>query len=95
MTYRPQPIDSSHVQLPAAISELIEKLAENSHDVWANGRLHDGWSLGPKRDDTLKQHPSLVPYGELSESEKEYDRRVVIATLQAIMALGYRISKAV
>jgi hypothetical protein len=79
------------VRLPAPLEALIERLAENNHDVWARQRLADGWTHGPARDDAGKRHPGLVPYGELPESEKEYDRRTVIETLKAIVALGYRI----
>jgi hypothetical protein len=71
--------------------ELLERLAQNNHDHWALKRLHEGWRHGPVRNDSVKQHPDLVPYDELSESEKEYDRKSVIETLKAIIALGYEI----
>jgi ryanodine receptor 2 len=91
--YEPKPIDTSRVRLPDGITELIERLAENNHDIWAQQRLAEGWSYGPRRDDAKKQHPDLVSYGELPESEKEYDRATAVATLKAIVALGYRIEK--
>jgi hypothetical protein len=91
MSYRPAPIATSHITLPADLVGLTEKLAENAHDLWARQRLADGWTLGPRRDDALKQHPCLVPYAELPESEKRYDREAAIGTLKAILALGYRI----
>ncbi len=69
----------------------MERLAEHNHDVWARQRLSDGWTLGPKRDDSKKEHPCLVPYAELSEGEKQYDRNAAIETLKAIVVLGYRI----
>jgi hypothetical protein len=89
--YTPKPIDTSQVTLPDSIRELTEKLAESTHDNWALSRIREGWTYGPARNDELKQHPSLVPYGELSESEKEYDRVTAMETLKAIYALGYRI----
>jgi hypothetical protein len=70
---------------------LTERLAEHSHDVWATQRIADGWTYGPKRDDATKQHPDLIPYAELPEPEKEYDRKAAMETLKAIIALGYRI----
>ncbi|MGD0262410.1 MAG: RyR domain-containing protein [Verrucomicrobiota bacterium] len=93
MSYRPAPIATSQITLPAGLVELTEKLAENAHDLWARQRLADGWTLGPRRDDALKQHPCLVPYAELPESEKRYDREAATGTLKAILALGYRIEK--
>ena len=92
--YRPAPRDTSGVRLPPDIVELTELLARNTHENWARQRLADGWRYGPKRDDAKKEHPSLVPYESLSESEKEYDRRTAMETLKTIVALGYRIAKA-
>ena len=93
MQYDPRPIDTSHVELTREVLDLIERLAENTHDVWARQRMADGWSHGPRRDDTLKHNPCLVPYAQLSESEKEYDRKTAIETLKMIVALGYEIVK--
>ncbi|HWQ35172.1 MAG TPA: RyR domain-containing protein [Blastocatellia bacterium] len=89
--YQPKPIDSSQITLPEEIRELTEKLAASAHDHWALGRMREGWTYGPQRNDELKQHPGLVPYDELTESEKEYDRTTAMETLRAIYALGYRI----
>jgi hypothetical protein len=91
--YQPSPIDTSGVTLTDEIVELTERLAENTHDLWARQRMAEGWRYGPKRDDTAKEHPDLVPYGDLPDSEKEYDRKTTMETLKAIVALGYRISK--
>lgn len=91
MTYQPRPIDTSRVTLTEELDKLIERLAENAHDVWAAKRLAEGWTLGPKKDGDLKQTPLLVPYAELPDSEKLYDRELALATLKAIVALGYRI----
>jgi hypothetical protein len=91
--YKPQPIDTSDVQLDEEILELTERLAENAHDIWARRRLAEGWRYGPQRDEVRKEHPSLVPYEDLPESEKEYDRSAALETLKAMLALGYRIEK--
>jgi hypothetical protein len=93
MDYRPSPIDTSKITLPPEIRALTERLAENAHDIWAQQRIAAGWRLGAKRDDARKEHPCLVPYAELPESEKEYDRKAAMETLKAILALGYRIAK--
>jgi hypothetical protein len=89
--YNPKPIDTSKVSLSNHISDIVEQLAQNSHDVWARGRMAEGWHYGPRRDDVRKEHPSLVPYEQLPESEKEYDRNLAMETLKAVTALGYRI----
>jgi ryanodine receptor 2 len=92
--YQPKPIHTSDVQLPESITELIEQLAETNHDIWAAQRMCDGWTYGPQRDDPAKKHPDLVPYNQLPESEKEYDRQMATGTIKAILALGYGIEKA-
>lgn len=93
MTYQPAPIPTDHVRLGDDILALTELLARNSHDVWARQRIADGWRHGPRRDDALKEHPGLVPYEQLAESEQEYDRQAALETLRTILALGYRIVK--
>ena len=73
--------------------ELTEEIAENVHDIWAVGRMKEGWTYGEERNDAQKTTPCLVPYGELSESEKAYDRNTALETLKSIVALGYKIEK--
>jgi hypothetical protein len=91
--YRPAPPDTSRVKVPPEITGLTELLAQNAHENWAGQRMEDGWRCGPRRDDTKKEQPSLVPYEELSEEEKRYDRRTAIETIETILALGYRMVK--
>lgn len=93
MAYRPEPIDTDGVILDEGLSALTEILARNAHEVWARERLGDGWRVGPHRDDVRKEHPCLVPYDELPDSERRYDRRAVTTTIQALRALGYRIER--
>ncbi len=92
-SYMPNPIDTSFVILRPEIEKLTELLAENIHEHWSRQRLADGWCYGPARDDINKQHPCLIPYNNLPEVEKTYDRQTAMETLKAIMALGYRIEK--
>lgn len=91
--YIPNPIDTSSVHLPSDLLELTEKIAENVHDVWSQGRMKEGWTYGAVRNDAKKETPCLLPYGELAESEKEYDRNTALETLKLIIKLGYEIKK--
>ncbi|NLO38940.1 MAG: Ryanodine receptor Ryr [Ruminiclostridium sp.] len=91
--YKPSPIDTSHIMLPEEIVGLMEKLAENTHEVWSSQRIKDGWTYGEIRDDAQKTHPCLVPYDDLPENEKEYDRVISANTLKMIYALGYEIRR--
>jgi ryanodine receptor 2 len=89
--YVPAPIDTAGVALEPELLALTERLARHAHDVWARLRLEQGWRWGPTRDDARREHPALVPYEDLPETEKQADRETVLGTLQAIVALGYRI----
>jgi len=91
VTYHPKPIDTSAVELSQEMLALREELAKNAHDVWAERRMADGWRYGDRRDDVRKEHPLLVPYEQLPESEKAYDRDVALQTIKAILARGYKI----
>lgn len=92
--YQPRPIDTTTIELPPDLLALVERLAEHNHDVWAESRIRDGWTHGEARDDVRKTHPDLVPYCELSESEKDYDRATSIGVLKAVMSLGYIVEAA-
>jgi len=94
MNYIPKPIDTSGIILEPALDALAEALAENVHDIWATGRMAEGWTYGQYRDDKRKFHPCLVPYVCLPESERKYDRDSALETLKVIHKMGYRISKA-
>lgn len=89
--YEPKPIDTSAVVLPQELLDLTERIAENVHDVWALGRIAQGWRYGEKKDAEQKTTPLLVPYEELPKSEKDYDRNTALETLKMILSLGYRI----
>ena len=91
--YLPQPVDTSGIQLPEKLSELVEQMAKNVHEVWAQSRMEQGWTWGEERSDALKQHPCLVPYEELPEVEKAYDRDTALGTLKLICKLGFKIVK--
>ena len=92
-TYIPKPENTDAIQLSAELNDLVEAMAKNVHEVWAESRISQGWTYGPERNDTLKHHPCLVHYEELPEIEKAYDRDTAIATLKLITKLGFKISK--
>lgn len=92
-TYTPAPLDTRDIDLPKELDELIERMARNVHDVWAQGRIAEGWTWGKQRDDKLKTHPCLVPYEELPDAEREYDRQTAVQTLKLILKLGFKIHK--
>ncbi len=92
-TYSPKPIDTSNIELPVSLEQLLEKLAANTHEVWALRRINEGWTYGPIRDDANKKHPCLVPYQELAEPEKEYDRDTATEALKVLLSMGYTIER--
>jgi class 3 adenylate cyclase len=95
MQFTPQPIDVLDIKIDETLEELIEKLAKNTHNIWAAQRLADGWVFGKDRDDTKKTHPCLVKYESLPENEKEYDRKVSEGLIKTILKMGYIIQEPV
>ncbi len=91
--YIPQPIDTTDVKLPEDLESLVEQMSKNVHEVWAKTRITQGWTFGEKRNDDLKTHPCLIPYEELPEEEKVYDRNTSIETLKFILKVGFGIAK--
>ena len=92
-TYNPKPIDLSDVELTEDLNELREAIAENAHDVWAVERQAQGWTYGDQRDDNKKETPCMVPYSQLPDSEKKFDRDMAMNTLKLVRKLGYDLIK--
>lgn len=91
--YEPSPIALDDVKLPDDLAELREAIAENAHEIWAKNRKDQGWTYGPERNDKKKETPDMIPYCNLPESEKLYDREMAMQTLKLVKKLGYEIVK--
>lgn len=91
--YIPTPLDTSGIELSEELLMLTKRLAKNVHEVWAKKRMDHGWTYGPARDDANKKHPSLIPYEELQEEEKDYDRRTALESLKFIVGEGFKITR--
>lgn len=93
--YEPKPIDTTNIELPEEILEIVETLfAPHNHDTWAVGKIKDGYVYGETTSDEAKTHKDLLPYPELPEPTKDYDRNTSIENLKLVYAAGYKIVKA-
>ena len=90
--YIPHPVNTVDIFLPTEIDGYIETIARNVHEVWAAERIAEGWTVGKERDDTKKTHPCLIPYEELPEFEKDYDRNTCRETIKMLLKLGFTLS---
>lgn len=93
MGYIPKPLDTSDVVLSDDIMELAEALSRNTHEIWSMGRINEGWVYGDKLDMSAKTHHCLIPYEELPESEKDFDRRTSQEAIKFLIKSGYKIVK--
>ena len=91
--YEPYPINLDDVELSDELTELQEAIAENAHEIWAKARKEEGWSFGPERNDTKRETPDMLPYCNLPESEKLYDREMAMQTLKLVRKLGFEIHR--
>ena len=91
--YEPSPIGLDDVELSEDLAELQEAIAENAHEIWAKNRRDQGWSYGPERNDQKKETPDMIPYCNLPECEKLYDREMAMQTLKLVKKLGFEIVK--
>lgn len=89
-TYTPNPVDTSDIELPEELQALVEIMAKNVHEVWARERQKEGWTYGPVKDSNKKTNPTLVPYEELPDSEKAYDRNTATETLKLLQKKGVK-----
>ncbi|MBA4147820.1 MAG: DUF4071 domain-containing protein [Verrucomicrobia bacterium] len=84
--YVPSPLDTSEIKLTDDILNLTDLLAKNAHDHWAQQRISQGWKYGPTRDDLKKEHPGLIPYKDLPEQEKEFNRSAALETIKMLLS---------
>ncbi len=75
--------------LSVDLSPLVERLAENNHEVWVMRRRDEGWRYGPRLDEARRQHPNMIPYAYLPQSERNFDRRTARRTLNYIQSAGF------
>ena len=93
MKYQPRPLDTSDIVLPDAVGEVADLLSKNVHEVWAAQKVSDGFSYGERDDKTLKTHHNLVPYEDLSQEDRQYDRNTALETVRVLLKLGFVIQK--
>ncbi|XP_019717005.1 ryanodine receptor 1b isoform X5 [Hippocampus comes] len=89
--YKPAPLDLSHVKLTPNQNQLVEKLAENGHNVWARDRVRQGWTYSIVQDILNKRNPRLVPYNLLDERTKKTNRDSVNNAVRTLIGYGYNI----
>ena len=83
--------DAGQVLSRPDLEKMIDPLAAQVHDAWMRQRQAEGWSWGAVHNAALKQHPCLVAYEQLPESEKEVDRRTARTAIQGLMGLGFEV----
>lgn len=73
---------------------ISEVVAVAVHETWMQGRLKQGWKYGSERNDALKTNPCIIPYADLPESEKAYDRETARTVVRVLREQGYLIVRA-
>lgn len=72
--------------------EEIEQIACLEHRGWCEDLHREGWKYAPVlKDPEQKLHPALVPWEELSESDREKNRIPVRQLPELLAGLGFRI----
>ncbi|XP_029114127.1 ryanodine receptor 3 isoform X3 [Scleropages formosus] len=87
-SFIPTPVETSQIVMPPHLEKVRDKLAENIHELWAMNKIELGWSYGKVRDDNKRQHPCLVDFSKLPETEKNYNLQMSTETLKTLLALG-------
>ncbi|XP_071057732.1 ryanodine receptor 3-like [Pseudochaenichthys georgianus] len=90
-SFIPTPVETSQIVMPVHLDKVRDKLAENIHELWGMNKIELGWSYGKIRDDNKRQHPCLVDFSKLPETEKNYNLQMSTETLKTLLALGCRV----
>uniref|UniRef100_A0A3Q3FF02 Ryanodine receptor 3 n=1 Tax=Labrus bergylta TaxID=56723 RepID=A0A3Q3FF02_9LABR len=92
-SFIPTPADTSQIVLPAHLDNVRDKLAENIHELWGMNKIELGWTYGKVRDDNKRQHPCLVDFTKLPETERNYNLQMSSETLKTLLALGCHVAQ--
>ncbi|XP_076604103.1 ryanodine receptor 3 isoform X10 [Chaetodon auriga] len=90
-SFIPTPVETSQIVMPPHLEKVRDRLAENIHELWGMNKIELGWSYGKIRDDNKRQHPCLVDFSKLPETEKNYNLQMSTETLKTLLALGCRV----
>ncbi|XP_030630748.1 ryanodine receptor 2 [Chanos chanos] len=89
--YKPAPMDLSHIKLASTQEAMVDKLAENAHNVWARDRIRQGWTYGIQQDVKNKRNPRLVPYALLDERTKKSNKDSLREAVRTLLGYGYNL----
>ncbi|NXO78085.1 RYR2 protein, partial [Sitta europaea] len=104
--YKPAPMDLSFIKLTPSQEAMVDKLAENAHNVWARDRIRQGWTYGiqqaicetklsllsiPVQDVKNRRNPRLVPYALLDERTKKSNKDSLREAVRTLLGYGYHL----
>nr|XP_021335867.1 ryanodine receptor 2 [Danio rerio] len=89
--YKPAPMDLCHIKLASTQEAMVDKLAENAHNVWARDRIRQGWTYGIQQDIKNKRNPRLVPYVLLDERTKKSNKDSLREAVRTLLGYGYNL----
>ncbi|XP_037829496.1 ryanodine receptor 2 [Kryptolebias marmoratus] len=89
--YKPAPLDLSYIKLTSTQEAMVDKLAENAHNVWARDRIHQGWTYGIQQDVKNRRNPRLVPYCLLDERTKKSNKDSLREAVRTLLGYGYNL----
>ncbi|XP_014249566.1 ryanodine receptor isoform X2 [Cimex lectularius] len=89
--YKPAPLDLSAITLTPKMEELVDQLAENTHNLWAKERIQQGWTYGLNEDPDYCRSPHLVPYSKVDELIKKANRDTASETVRTLLVYGYNL----
>jgi serine phosphatase RsbU (regulator of sigma subunit) len=88
--YRIKPAEEGHKPVALHLDDdQVEIMAKTEHIRWSWDKRLNGWIYGNARNNGKKIHPGLIPYEQLSESEKEKDREIVRLIPAILQDIGY------
>ncbi|EPQ17120.1 Ryanodine receptor 2 [Myotis brandtii] len=87
--YKPAPMDLSFIKLTPSQEAMVDRLAENAHNVWARDRIRQGWTYGIQQDVKNRRNPRLVPYTLLDDRTKKSNKDSLREAVRTLLGYGY------
>ncbi|KFD64964.1 hypothetical protein M514_11549 [Trichuris suis] len=87
--YKPSPLDTREISLSESLSNLVEQLAKNLHNIWAQSKVQRGWTYSSVENSAFKTSPHLVSYEYLNPTIRAANREKAGQIVKSLMVYGY------
>lgn len=87
------PVETDRLAVEKFSTEELELLARMEHARWVAERLIANWTFAKEKSILRRENPNLVPWEDLKDNVREYDRDAVLHIPELLRAAGKKVCR--